>query len=82
MAVAVSVATMDRVGLITAAAIRAGSMESTAASAEAAAAATPAASTASAVQGSTAAASTARIGADGSERQAARHEKYGCCSLD
>jgi len=95
MSVAVTVATMDRVGLITAsAAIRAGSMESAAtlgtAAAEAADVGTPAAeaaavATAAAGKGATATAaptSAARIGADRSERQGARHEKYGYCSLD
>jgi hypothetical protein len=88
MSVAVTVAAMDRVGLITAsAAIRAGSMESAAAEAtavgtSAAEAAAVATAAAAAGKGATAAASTARIGADCSERQGARHEKYGYCSLD
>jgi hypothetical protein len=98
MAVAVPVATMHRVGLITAAAIRAGSMESGAAvetpAAEAAAVATAAAgngatapttsssSTAAAAAAASASASAARIGADRSERQGASYEKYGYCSFD
>jgi hypothetical protein len=94
MSEAVSVAAMDRVCLITAtAAIRAGAMES-AAPVEAPAADAAAVATASAGKGATAstaatptasaaaAASAARIGADRSERQGTRHEKYGYCSLD
>ena len=76
MSVAVTVATMDRVGLIAAStAIRAGSMESAAAVETTAAVATAAA-------GKGATASTARIGADRGERQGARYEKSGYCPLD
>ena len=94
MAVAVPVATMHRVGLITAAAIRAGSMESGAAvetpAAEAAAVATAAAgngataptTSSSSTAAAAASASAARIGADRSERQGASYEKYGYCSFD